>query len=78
MLGFVFRLPETALLEVAIASNFVSEEAFDFGWFSCECSGGATPKKVATASQELLSRDGSGFGFADSGACDTVSSTGTT
>ena len=72
MLGFDFRLPETALFAEALASNIVSVEAFDFGWSS----GVATPKNVATASQELLSRDGSGFGFSGSGTGDKITSSG--
>ena len=77
MLGFDFRFPEVTLLVVAIASNFESEETLDFGWSSWGFSGVATPKNVATASQELLSRDGSALDFAGSGTGDTVSSTGT-
>ncbi len=77
MLGFDFRLPEAALFGVVIASNFASEAAFEFGSSPWGWSGVATPKNVATASQELLSRDGSAFCFAGSGTGDTVSSTGT-
>ena len=77
MLGFDFRFPEVTLLGVASASNFESEETLDFGWSSWEFSGVATPKNVATASQELLSRDGSAFDFAGSGTGDADSSTGT-
>jgi hypothetical protein len=42
----------------------------------CVGSGAATPKNVATASQELRSLDGSDFGFAGSTGCATASSVG--
>ncbi len=58
MLGFVFLEP-TKLLETPADSV----DAAAFGSASDGCSGAATPKKVATASQELLNRDGSGFAF---------------
>lgn len=70
MLGFVLRLAELELF-VGLVSDLESEVVSCCARASVACSGAATPKKVATASQELLRREGSDFGFGGSGSGDT-------
>ena len=76
ILGFVLRLPELELF-VGLVSDLDSEVIPTCGLASGACSGAATPKKVATASQELLRREGSDLGFAGSGPGETGCSTAT-
>lgn len=71
ILGFVFRLPELALLIEVLVSDLESEVVSSCTGASGACSGAATPKKVATASHELLRREGSDFDLAGSGTGDT-------
>ena len=66
MLGLDFRPPDAAGLASWISCR-ASDIAGDSG-LSAGCSGVATPKKVATASQELRSREGSGLDFTGSTA----------
>ena len=77
ILGFVLRLPELELFVVGLVSDLDSEVVPCCAGTSGACSGAATPKKVATASQELLRREGSDLGFAGSGPSDTGCSTST-
>jgi len=76
MLGFVFLEPAEVLETLEDSADV---EVFDSG--SDCCSGAATPKKVATASHELLNREGSGLALGASGVASgssirTVGSTG--
>ncbi len=74
MLGLAFLLPAAVAFEPALASEVALDAKAGFGSESCVCSGVATPKKVATASQELRSREVSGFDFAGSVGGETAGS----
>ena len=76
MLGLAFLLPAAVGFGAALASEVAMDSKDDLGSDSCVCSGVATPKKVATASQELRSREGSGFDFSGSAGGETAGSNG--